>query len=312
MIRINRRRSHPVHGIASDSSSDSSVSSDSSALDPEDFMFTGSVPQAPPSMLPVRPVRPRRDSDLDREMERDRQERADMVAALEQERLRRQRLPPSGTAGQNLRRQNSSILRRRPSPLAIEAASEEGTTPHHSLIPPRFIPPNLTSQAVQPEGSTQASPRDDPVSLSSLSSIYGASREESHRRLPPLSTSIESALAEEGAATGARREEFEAFASSRRYHRRPQSANETSNDAEAAPNGEEQDASEDETFYRALGTLFRADETIRLVSQEAEEADSAATTTRASARRFNLPPMSSERRVLRMPSRPARRGESTL
>jgi hypothetical protein len=143
--------------------------------------------------------------------------------------------------------------------------------------------------------------------MSTLSSIYGGSRESPR----DANTSLE------GDDSEARREEFEAFANSRRYHRRSQGANSRQGDDNTiASNVDEQTANEDETFYRALGTLFRADETIRLVSQEAEEAHSAAAAaaTVGSARRINLPPMSSERRVLRMPrlsTRPARRQGNT-
>lgn len=307
LTRANRRR----NTFASESSSSNSSSdSDSSTLDPEDFLPI-TLPRAPPSVLPP-PLSQGRTSLPGRPQAEDRMTMAEAEEIIE--RAEAAELAREEAREVSRRRSNRHFRRGRGAPVGT------GITRSDALeVPLPPIRPLSTSQADISTGALvrrflaqpflsegRAAPRiagSNGTSLATLASIYGD---------PSVAPSVSRANITEEDQN--RRQEFEAFASSRRYYRRSQGASRRVRDEMSQSAGLLADgvaaAREDETFYRAISTLYQADETIRLVSQDADEIDSAATTRReGGARRINLPSMtlSDQRPVHRMPSRPRMR-----
>ncbi|UZJ51624.1 hypothetical protein CBS101457_000944 [Exobasidium rhododendri] len=98
--------------------------------------------------------------------------------------------------------------------------------------------------------------------------------------------------------------DFETFANASRLLQRNRHESEADTLVHAGGRGandRQEDARETDTFYRALNNLFRADETIREVTQSAE-ANSAETSNRG-ARRFDLSSWNDSRPVVRLPIR---------
>lgn len=286
------------------SSSLDSSSGSESTLDQVEVLPLHSVPRAPPSVLP-----PERQEAMTRSTRMDRRallrrsmmsERARMLRQR-QELLQESRQWRSTSRGRleeldRIRRlattnaepgSSSNIEASRPSTGPF-ASSAQGEDPTETLIH-RFLTQPFPSDG---RASTSESVRREDEGLTIRTHTVNPST------IEPSSFS--------------RLGEFESFANSRRHNRRLRGTHGTDREAglgdiledshHALPLTEDGDsARENETFYRALDTLFQADETIRLVSQENEEA------TTNHAQRYDLPALQEIRPVLRLPTRSARR-----
>lgn len=287
-----------------------SSSSSESTLDQVNVLPLNSIPRAPPSVLhsdrqesTTRSTRMDRRALLRRSMmsERARMMRQRQELLQESRQWRR-----SSSRNEQGRREEMGRLRRlantnvepgsssnseasRPSTGPFASSSFQSEDPTETLIH-RFLTQPFPSDG---RNSTLESPRREDQGASSRTTVDPSTIE-------PSSFS--------------RLGEFESFANSRRHSRRIRGTHgveredglgDVLDDNRQVSLTEEGDtARENETFYRALDTLFRADETIRLVSQENEEAEST-----SHARRYDLPTLHEIRPVLRLPNRSTRREE---
>jgi len=344
LTKASRRSDSWIEGYNSSSSSSSSESD--LTVTPFDAITTlGVVPRAPPSVLQTdgdgrattrstreerntamlndSASRPRRLELMAQRSQRARTSRLRQTQILELRNRRRQR-HEAEEVGLQFARNLESVREQLHASNLPPTLTNQDEDPTANLIH-RFLTQPFPSET---RSSSSRSSRRDLAQSSSeaneidlLTSIYGdadATSSPPPAHVDPVAINLEvnsqidssnryrSRLREEGSS---RLDDFEAFANTRRQDRRTRGliggASEGREDGE---NEGQEEVRQTETFYRALDTLFQADETIRQISQDAEESAETTTTNRG-ARRYQLPALNVERPVVRLPNRSPRRRE---
>lgn len=180
-----------------------------------------------------------------------------------------------------------------------EDGGDQTATLIHRFLTQPFPSETQTPSRQSAARRARASSTSETNELALLSSIYGDATNvpPSPQHVDPVALSLDGGQGD--ASSSGWQGEFETFARSRRHSQRSRLA---------ADSGEQTRPQEDDTFYRALDSLFRADETIQAVSQgvDAEASDAISTRSR-SARRYDLTNVDEHRHLVRLPSRLARR-----